>query len=123
MSEEEIGEEGTDEESSDEKFHRIMANGWDKGKGPKLPSIFKLNNPYPGEPPFMKLRRQPSVLRFHKYKADKDPEAYWFSEALLYLPHYDEEDLVVKITNAKSEGIEKWDFPHSKQSGETRIKR
>ncbi len=108
-SEEEINQEEMDEESSDEKFHRIMANAWGKGKGPKLPTIFKLKDPYPGEPPFMKLRRQPAVLRHHKYKADKDPEAYWFSEAMLYLPHLDEEDLVAQISNAKSGGIEDWE--------------
>ena len=86
-----------------------MAYNWEKGMGPKLPEMFKLNDPYPGEPPFMKLRRQPSVLRLHKYKVDKDPELYWFSEAMLYMPYQDEEDLMKKINEAKSEGPEIWD--------------
>ena len=98
----------TDEETSDEKFQHIMAadDVFEKGKCPKLPASFKLNDPYPGEPPFMKLRKQPAVLRLHKYKVENDPKAYWFSEAMLYLPHEDEEDLNQKIALAMKPGEE-----------------
>ena len=101
-------EEESDDENSDDKFFHVMAFKWKKGRGPNLPKVFKLKNPYPGEPPFMKLRTKPAVLRFYKYKVDKDPEAYWFSEAILYMPHDNEDDLVNKINQAKSDGEESW---------------
>ena len=85
-----------------------MAVGYEKGRGPKLPQIFKLKSPFPGEPPFMKLRKFPAVLRFHKVKFEKDPDKYWFSEAMLYMPHKNEEDLLNKINQAKSGGPETW---------------
>ena len=98
-----------DEDDSDDKFSRIMASKWKRGTGPYLPKVFKLKDPFPGEPPFMKLRTRPAVLRFHKFKVDKDPEAYWFSEAILYMPHANEEDLIDKINKAKAGGEETWD--------------
>ena len=101
---------GDDGPSSDEKFHRVMAYVWEEGRGPKLPEMFKLIDPYPGEPPFMALRRSPAVLRLHKYKESNDPEGYWFSEAMLYLPYEDEEDLVKKIDEAKAGGSEAWEL-------------
>ena len=64
--------------STDAQCQRVMAYEWEQGKGPLLPKIFRLTNPYPGEPPFMKLRTKPAVLRFHKFKAENDLEAYWF---------------------------------------------
>ena len=72
--------------------------------------MFKVKDPYPGEPPFMRLRTKPAVLRFHKYKIKKEPEAYWYSEALLYLPHENEEDLLNQINQAKSGGKQTWDL-------------
>ena len=86
---------------SDEKFKFVMKYPLKEGEGKPLPKVFKLKSPFPGEPPFMKLRTKPSVLRFHKYNAEKDPEAYWYSEALLYLPHRDEDDLQQKLNEAK----------------------
>ena len=94
--------------STDEQYQRVMAYQWEQGKGPLLPKIFRLTNPYPGEPPFMKLRTKPAVLRFHKFKAENDLEAYWFSEAMLYLPYTCEEDLLQQIEEAKTGGEEKW---------------
>ena len=35
--------------------------------GKELTHIIKLNNPFPGEPPHMKKRKYPAVLRFNKY--------------------------------------------------------
>ena len=40
---------------------------------------------------------------------NKDPEAYWFSEALLYFPQENEQDLLNKINEAKSGGHASWD--------------
>ena len=57
----------------------------------------------------MKLRKKPAVLRFHKFKAEKDINAYWFSEAMLYLPHSNEEDLVTQIEAAKTGGSQTWE--------------
>ena len=100
--------EDIEDSNSDAKFHHIIAVGYKEGKGPKLPNVFKLNDPFPGEPPFMKLRKFPAVLRFRKIKVDKDPDAYWSSEAMLYMPHDSEEDLVNKIRQAKAGGTDTW---------------
>ena len=40
---------------STEAFHHVMADGYDVGQCLRLPNYFKLDNPYPGEPLFMKL--------------------------------------------------------------------
>ena len=95
--------------STDDQYQRVMAYGWEQGKGPLLPKIFRLINPYPGEPPFMKLRTKPAVLRFHKFKAENDLDAYWFSEAMLYLPYTCEENLLQQLDEAKTGGEEKWE--------------
>ena len=92
----------------DDKFKHTMMSGMKKGTKMPLPKIFKLEDPYPGEPPFMRLRTKPQVLRFHKKKADKDPEAYWFAESMLYLPYLREEDLLKFINDAKQAGEEAW---------------
>ena len=80
-----------------------------EGEGQPLPKVFKLKNPFPGEPPYMRLRTKPAILRFHKYNAEKEPNAYWYSEALLYLPHRDEKDLQEKICHAKSNVDGAWE--------------
>jgi hypothetical protein len=100
-------EEGEDADT-DKKFKRIMAVPWRKGEGPPLPKVFKLTTAYPGEPPYMRLRTKPTVLRFHKYSATQDAEAYWLSEAMIYMPHSNEDDLIEKIHQAKAGGEEKW---------------
>ena len=100
----------SDIENSDEKFNYVMACtcDWENSQKLKLPKVFRLTTPYLGEPPFMRLRRHPAVLRFHKYKEEKDPDAYWFSEALLYFPHKNEEDLTSAINDAKTGGADVW---------------
>ena len=98
-----------DKQNSDRKFLHVMSAKFQEGEGPRLPKILKLNNLYPGEPPFMKLRTKPAVLRFHKIKMEKDPGAYWFSEAMLYMSHHTEEDLLQRIEQAKSGGQEAWE--------------
>ena len=59
-----------------------------------LPDYLKLRDVYPGEPPFMKKRKFPAVLRFHKFKIDTHPQEYFFSEALLYRPFKNEQDIL-----------------------------
>ena len=49
-------------ECYDDKFKHVMMYDLELGKGPSLPKVFKLNNPFPGEPPFKKLRMKPVVL-------------------------------------------------------------
>jgi hypothetical protein len=98
-----------DKENTDRKFFHVMSANFQEGEGPRLPKIVKLNDPYPGEPPFMKLRTKPAVLRFHKFKMEKNPGAYWFAEAMLYIPHHSEEDLLQRIEQAKSGGQEAWE--------------
>ena len=98
-----------DKENTDRKFFHLMSANFQEGEGPRLPKIVKLNDPYPGEPPFMKLRTKPAVLRFHKFKMEKNPGAYWFAEAMLYIPHHSEEDLLQRIEQAKSGGQEAWE--------------
>ena len=80
-----------------------------EGEGQPLPKIFKLVNPYPGEPPFMKLRSKPAILRYHKYNAERNPDAYWYAEALLYLPHRDKEHLQEQLIQAKRNIKGSWD--------------
>ena len=85
----------------DSKFFHAMTCECKDGEGPLLPNSFELRNPYPGEPIYMKLRQKPAVLRFHKVKLEKDAEAFWFSEAMLYIPHVNEEHLNSEILQAK----------------------
>jgi hypothetical protein len=52
----------------------------------KLPTYIALKNVQDHERPFMKIRTE-AVLRFHKFKKDKQPHEYQFSELQLYYPH------------------------------------
>ena len=79
------------------KFDFIMTEQEEHNK--PLEKIIRLENPNPGEPPFMKKRRSPAVLRFHKFKEDKEAEKYWFSECLLYIPFQKEEEIVELLEN------------------------
>jgi hypothetical protein len=60
-----------------------------------LPKILPITpgEVYPGEPPFMKKRSFPAVLRYHKFKQDTKYQEYFFAEALLYRPFSDEKQL------------------------------
>ena len=61
-------------------------------KGPKLPEYIELDDPYPGEPRFMKKRAFPAVLRFNKTNRDNNPRKYMLSELMLYKPVTEEID-------------------------------
>ena len=66
----------------------------------KLPQYVAIENPFPGEPPFMRKRSKPAVLRFHKPKHCLDAAKYFFSEALLYTPFRTEKELEDRVKNA-----------------------
>ena len=73
----------------------------------KLPDYFKIDDPRPGEPYFMKKRKYPAVLRFHKFKASSSPDDYYFAEALLYTPFRSEEELEKRVEEASKDGYAK----------------
>ena len=78
--------------SEENKFHFTMTAG--ENDSPKeLPKSFRLTSSNPGEPPFMKKRSFPAILRFHKYKEENKPHNYYFSELLLYYPHFHESEI------------------------------
>ena len=58
----------------------------------KLPEVVEINNPYPGEPKWMRKRKGPAVIRYHKGNKDKDYEGWMLRELMLYTP-YREHDL------------------------------
>ena len=103
-------DDDTDTESTSErKFHYVMTAS--KNKRVPLPAYIKIDNPYPGEPPFMKKRNKPAVVRFHKPKKDVDPAKYFFAEALLYTPFRSEKELEQRVENAAQDGykeLELW---------------
>ena len=58
-----------------------------------LPEYIPLVDPaFPDEIKWMKKRTE-RCIRFHKFKREKDPHQYYFSEMQLYLPHRNEEEL------------------------------
>ena len=79
--------------------------------GIKLKQYIKLKNPFPGEPPYMKKRTHPAVLRFHKFKQDKNPSDYFFSQALLYKPFSDEQELERNIQDLSSSELDNHNSP------------
>ena len=74
------------------KFHFVMTSDITK-QGEYLPKFIKLNEPFPAEPPFMRKRKSPAALRFHKINGNQDPKKYFFSECLLYIPFHSEEEI------------------------------
>ena len=86
----------------DNKFNYIM-DETGESKIP-LPEYIAIEDPLPGEPPFMKKRSFPAVLRFHKFKASVEPEDYYFAEALLYTAFRSEEELENRVAEAAKDG-------------------
>ena len=74
------------------KFHFVMTSE-DELQGEYLPQTVKLSSSYPNEPPYMKKRKTPAALRFHKLNENKDSKRYFYSECLLYVPFRTEEDI------------------------------
>ena len=75
-----------------------------EGKPILLPEYISLENPFPGEPLFMRKRKRPAVLRFHKFKQSVNPADYFFAEALLYTPFRSEQELEICVKNAEQDG-------------------
>ena len=67
---------------SEFKFHYIIKENGDTGVA--LPDLIKLENPYPGEPRFLRKRRHPKALRFFKVKRDINPMRYFLHELMMY---------------------------------------
>ena len=44
----------------------------------------ELQNPYPGEPRFLRKRRHPKALRLYKVKRDLNPERFFLHELMMY---------------------------------------
>jgi hypothetical protein len=44
----------------------------------------KLENPYPGEPKFLRKRKHPKALRFYKVKRDLNPLRFFLHELMMY---------------------------------------
>ena len=86
----------------DDKFNFVMEPSGDSRI--PLPEYIELDNPFPGEPPLMRKRSFPAVLRFHKFKASIEPEDYWFAEALLYTPFRSEDELEQRVAKAAEDG-------------------
>ena len=78
------------------KFHFVMTNQVDV-HGEYLPQTVRIIDPFPDEPPFMKKRKTPLSLRFHKVNKNTDTKAYFFSDSLLYVPFRSEEELWNKL--------------------------
>ena len=80
------------------KFHYVMSAS--KKKPILLPPYIKIDDPYPGEPPLMRKRNKPAVVRFHKPKQSVDTAKFFYAEALLYTPFRSEKELDERVTNA-----------------------
>ena len=96
--EKEVDEEPQDEDEgynsgSDEKFNYVMTYRNDYKNGKKLPDYIELEDPFPGEPRFMKRRSFPAVLRFNKTNRNNNPHKYMLSEVMLYKPVTEEIDI------------------------------
>ena len=86
------------------KFHNVMRAS--SIEPMLLPDYIAIENPFPGEPHFMRKRSKPAVLRFHKTKKNVDPASYFFAEALLYTSFRTEEELEIKVNNAAQDNYE-----------------
>ena len=71
------------------KFHYLITESGLLGK--PLPGLMKLENPYPGEPKFLRKRKHPKALRFYKVKRDSNPSRFFLHELMMY-KSFDKED-------------------------------
>ena len=66
----------------------------EKTKEPlQLPLKIKLNNPLPGEPPYLRRRSFPKAIRFFKQKEEVNKHKYFLQQLIMFLPFKDERDL------------------------------
>ena len=57
-----------------------------------LPNLIEISDPYPGESKWMRKRKGPAVIRYHKVKKDNQFERWMLKELMLYTS-YREADL------------------------------
>ena len=62
----------------------------------QLPNLIELQgDPLPGESKYLRLRRKPLVLRFHKFKKTTNPHEFFFAEMELYRPFRKSSDIFI----------------------------
>ena len=64
------------------KFHHVVQTNGKPGK--KLPEFVELENPYPGEPKFMRRRKHPKAVRFFKVRQENSPARFFLQELMFY---------------------------------------
>ena len=74
---------GTDKEKIDGKVKKPL----------ELPLKLELNNPMPGEPPYMRRRTFPKAIRFFKQNVDKNPHKYYLQQLIMYWPFKDQSEI------------------------------
>ena len=70
-------------DTNKQKFHFIMT---ETDEMIPLPQMIEISNPYPGEPKYMRKRKGPAVLRYHKNSKDNQYEKWMLTELMLYTP-------------------------------------
>ena len=86
---EDTGYGHSENDNGKQKFHYIMM---ESDEMIELPEIIEIKNPYPGEPKWMRKRKGPAVIRYHKSNKDNDYERWMLKELMLFTP-YREGDL------------------------------
>ena len=71
------------------KFHYLITETGELGK--PLPKLLKIENPYPGEPKFLRKRKHPKSLRFYKVKRELNPARFFLHELMMYR-HFGKEE-------------------------------
>ena len=71
------------------KFHFIIT---ETDEMIPLPKLIEISDPYPGEPKWMRKRKGPAVIRYHKVNRDNQYERWMLKELMLYT-HFREADL------------------------------
>ena len=81
--------ENSNQSWNKKKFHYIITETDDTAP---LPKLIEISDPYPGEPRWMRKRKGPAVIRYHKVSKDNQYESWMLKELMLYTP-YREVDL------------------------------
>ena len=82
-------------DDDDAKFHYIITpeTALPNCQKEPLPDVVSLQWTYPKEPKYMKKRRFPAVLRYHKINKNNNPEKYMLHELMMYKPFRDISEL------------------------------
>ena len=64
------------------KYHHTITSNGKPGK--KLPKYVELENPFPGEPKFLRKRKHPKAIRYYKVKEDSNPSRFFLQELMFY---------------------------------------